>query len=218
MGGMKMKPFNFKDALDGKPMFTKDGQPAVLTHVICDRLGEEMFVARVGMFDGWLFNDKGESVVRTPVFYQLYMADDDEEPNTNEKGLCINYSGDVQVPFDLEKARKGATLCNRNGWPARFVCMDYLIPDRPVVVAVDEPGRNHIYRVRIDGSYRKGDEADASDIMMISNKKVGFMPISKNRDDEYCGGMVYETEDEARHFAGEGKYIDIVKVEFEDNA
>lgn len=216
----KMKAFNFQEALDGKPILTKDGQPVVISRVIDDNPEERHFVARIGLIDGFIFDETGKSLDRSSFYYELFMADDEDKIAGNKNIEITHYSSNIQRPFDLEKAKAGATICTKGGNPARFLCMDYLIPDHPVLVVTERFGREYIYRVRTDGTYSKHEnEEHDNDIMMVSDKKVGFMPVIRFADNGYRGGIIYETEDEARRFNVVGKEgcVDIIRVEVEDN-
>ena len=113
-------------------------------------------------------------------------------------------------PFDIQKAREGKPVCTRDRRKTRIICFDSN-GGRPIVALVTEcDDEEEIpYKYHCDGSYNCQSIPSDNDLMMLPEKKEGWVNVYKER----C----YESKKEAiRHIAPGTHYIGTIKVEWEE--
>lgn len=111
-------------------------------------------------------------------------------------------------PFDIEAARSGKTVCTRDGRKARIICFDRKNDSEPIVALIDNNGYESNLNYNVNGRY-KGDVEHCLDLMMLPEKKEGWVNVYKER----C----YETKEEALKKKYDGAtYVDTVKIEWEE--
>lgn len=121
-------------------------------------------------------------------------------------------------PFNLEDAKAGKPVCTRDGRKARIICFDKKA-GRPIVVLVEGGDGNGEYVIFCDdgGYYNCKEMPDGSDLMMIPEKKEGWVNV-------YQGGKldadyIYPTKEDAVENIFQpmkDKYIDTIKIEWEE--
>ena len=117
-------------------------------------------------------------------------------------------------PFDIQKAREGKPVCTRDGRKARIICFDSN-GCRPIVALVTEcDDEEEIpYKYHCDGSYNCQSIPSDNDLMMLPEKKEGWVNV-------YKGGLLdtksYPTKKEAFDKACPEGYVDTVKVCWEE--
>lgn len=120
-------------------------------------------------------------------------------------------------PFDLEAAKAGKPVCTRDGRKARIICFDKKAV-RPIVVLVEGVNGTEVaISYRLDG--RRGDNClEASDdLMMLPEKKEGWINIYKGGklDADY----LYPSKADAVENIFqpmEDNYIDTIKLTWEE--
>ena len=108
-------------------------------------------------------------------------------------------------PFDIQKAREGKPVCTRDGRKARIICFDYNgeTGDYPIVALVHYNKGNKCYervlKYTSDGLFNKyGDCQHDDDLMMLPEKKEGWINIIKTEDGVYCcKGELYSDYNDA---------------------
>lgn len=113
-------------------------------------------------------------------------------------------------PFDIQKAREGKPVCTRDGRKARIICFDSN-GGRPIVALVTEcDDEEEIpYKYHCDGSYNCQSIPSDNDLMMLPEKKEGWVNVYKER--------IYSTKEEAIEATYDGvTYVDTVKVCWEE--
>ena len=113
-------------------------------------------------------------------------------------------------PFDLEAAKQGKPVCTRDGRRARIICFDAKRKDEKNIIALvpskDYPGFEYLISYPNNGNYYGGHENDG-DLMMLSEKKEGWVNVYKER--------VYKSKEEAVKNKYDGcTYIDTIKAEW----
>ena len=118
-------------------------------------------------------------------------------------------------PFDLQKAKAGKPVCTRDGRKARIICFDrrlfYKNVSYPILTLVERSdGEDDVCGYNEKGKVLIEDGAEyKDDLMMLPEKKEGWVNVYKER----C----YETREEAiRHIAPGTKYVDTIRVEWEE--
>ena len=118
-------------------------------------------------------------------------------------------------PFDIQKAREGKPVCTRDGHKARIICFDRVTNStnentRSLVVLITNPnGDEQSWYYTDKGVLIGSDEYDNYDLMMLPEKKEGWVNVYKER--------IYSTKEEAIEATYDGAtYIDTVKVCWEE--
>lgn len=118
--------------------------------------------------------------------------------------------------FDLEAAKAGKPVCTRDGRRARIICFDRNW-EYPIVALIEcENGEEMISACDKDGKARIY-ETQGTDLMMLPEKKEGWINIYTS----YCGietGIsVYETEEIAKKGVDNNtSYLGTIKIEWEE--
>lgn len=123
-------------------------------------------------------------------------------------------------PFDLEKAKAGASVCTRDESKTRIVCFDANNKKFPLVALIKDSNNNEEYPVLYtkEGKFYDTGIDNPKDLFMEGTKKEGWINLYKAME-EKCIGCVYSTKKEAMSKIikdGGIIYIDTVKVEWEE--
>ena len=113
-------------------------------------------------------------------------------------------------PFNLEAARNGKPVCTRDGRKARIICFDSN-GGRPIVALVTEcdDEEEMPYKYHCDGFYNCQSIPSDNDLMMLPEKKEGWVNVYKER--------IYSTKEEAIEATCDGAtYIDTIKFSWEE--
>lgn len=124
-------------------------------------------------------------------------------------------------PFDLEAAKAGKPVCTRDGRKARIICFDRKLLFKgisyPIIALVEDTAKEEtIYGYNEKGKVIIEDDATyKDDLMMLPQKKEGWINIYKDFEDTVC--CVYPTEKEALEDGEiEKDYITTIKIEWEE--
>ena len=166
-------------------------------------------------FDGHLF--QSYRTFEVPIFTENY-ATVRESGNNSKISIEIKQNKEDMEekklnlkPFDIQKAREGKPVCTRDGRKARILCYDFKKNERyPILAAVEnKDGMERALIYSNDGFYNNQDCESYNDLMMLPEKKEGWVNLYKER----C----YESKKEAiRHIAPGTDYIGTIKVEWEE--
>lgn len=100
-------------------------------------------------------------------------------------------------PFDLEAARSGKTVCTHDGRKARIICFDRK-GKYPIVALINEGEEELLFNYNNDGYFNGEDDASGYDLMMLPEKKEGWINIIiKSNGDSYTGNRIYKSKEEA---------------------
>ena len=114
-------------------------------------------------------------------------------------------------PFDIQKAKEGKPVCTRDGRKARIICFDAK-GTHPIIALVSDPdieGAEIPFCYTNDGFYNNPNCESNHDLMMLPEKKEGWVNVYKER--------VYKSKEEAVENKYDGcTYIDTIKVEWEE--
>lgn len=122
-------------------------------------------------------------------------------------------------PFDLEKAKAGASVCTRDGSKARIVCFD-ADNDRFPIVALLESDNDKEYPASFtkEGRFSDGELDSPKDLLMVGEKKEGWINIYEAFM-ERCIGAVHNSKEDAIRVKVNEKgvtYKATVRVEWEE--
>jgi hypothetical protein len=122
-------------------------------------------------------------------------------------------------PFDLEKAKAGASLCTREGFRARIVCFDADNDRFPIVALLkSDNGKEYPASFTKEGRFSDGEVDSSKDLLMVGEKKEGWINIY-GAFKERCIGAVHKSKEEAMRMKVNEKdvtYKDTVRVEWEE--
>ena len=131
--------------------------------------------------------------------------------NMEEKKLNLK-------PFDIQKAREGKPVCTRDGKKARIICFDRKA-DMPIIalITINESGQEYPAPYDNEGRFSKDESTKDLDLMMISEKKEGWVNVYKVGARLETGGNVHSTKDAAiKCIDSDKKHIATVKIEWEE--
>lgn len=119
-------------------------------------------------------------------------------------------------PFNLEEAKAGKPVCNRDGNDVRIICFDSRNnSNNPIVALHTEEDIEEIFFHDING---KSQYFSRFDLFMKSEKKEGWVNIYKDSCGTYKNSiLIYLSKEDAikeRYLID--NYIDTVKVEWEE--
>ena len=133
---------------------------------------------------------------KTFVYIEIKTKEDMEEKKLNLK------------PFDIKKAREGKPICTRDGRKARIICFDAK-GDYPIVALIESGNIEGVQQYMIDGHCTKAMSECYGDLMMLPEKKEGWVNVYKD--------SVFDTKDEALIGRSEIRgYIDTIKISWEE--
>lgn len=116
-------------------------------------------------------------------------------------------------PFSLEAAKAGKPVCTRDGRKARIICFDLKNEEYPIVAAIGNDSSETLLCYTLNGEIVKGNYKSDKDIMMLSEKKEGWVNVYK---DGLLGARVHNTKKEAFDNASPKDYVATVKIEWEE--
>lgn len=124
------------------------------------------------------------------------------------KQLIENLNKQRMKPFNLEAAKAGRPVCTRDGRKARIICFDAKFPKTGNIVTLveKENGEEVTLFHHDDGHCSIG---RAYDLMMLPEKKEGWIIVSKN-------ATIYDSLEDAKKSFDSDKELCICKAEWEE--
>ena len=113
-------------------------------------------------------------------------------------------------PFNLEEAKAGKPVCTRDGRKARIICFDAK-GKQPIIALFEREKADEIIiqTYNDDGSYYGLGKEDNRDLMMLPEKKEGWINVYKSQ--------IHNTLKSAEEgHKGITDYIETIKVEWEE--
>lgn len=137
---------------------------------------------------------------------RIYVEIKQNKEDMEEKKLNLK-------PFDLEAAKAGKPVCTRDGRKARIICFDAKC-NKSIVALIYDCNKETVFQYLESGRFFV-DQIDKYDLMMLPQKKEGWVNIYKDFEDTVC--CIYSTEKEAlEEKETEEDYITTVKIEWEE--
>lgn len=137
---------------------------------------------------------------------EMFVEIKQNKENMGEKKLNLK-------EFNLEAAKAGKPVCTRDGRKARIICFDTINKSNyPIIALLEDKGCEAIFYYNKDGKCNVGTEID---LMMLPEKKEGWINIYKDFEDTVC--CVYLTKEDAlKNRSIEDGYITTIKIEWEE--
>ena len=133
------------------------------------------------------------------------------------KELCDNKeeSKPTLKEFNLEAAKSGKPVCTRDGRKARIICFDRIDSTgcNLHIVALVQCEETEVLQLYHDDGKR--DAKTDLDLMMLPEKKEGWVNVDKRSNGDVIISKPYPTRDEAIHNSTE-LTIDTVKIKWEE--
>lgn len=126
--------------------------------------------------------------------------------NMEEKKLNLK-------PFDLEAVKAGKPVCTRDGRKARIICFDAKC-NKPIVALIYDCNKETVFQYLENGRFFV-DQIDKYDLMMLPQKKEGWINIYKDFEDTVCCAYLTK-EDALKNRSIEDGYITTIKIEWEE--
>ena len=117
-------------------------------------------------------------------------------------------------PFDLEAAKAGKLVCTRDGIKARIICFDLKNEKYPIVAAIGDDSSEIILCYTTKGEIIKGNYKSEKDLMMLPEKKEGWINLYKDGDNNYRS-TIYTNENVALSRKG-SDCITTIKIQWEE--
>ena len=154
-------------------------------------------------------------------YFVIYSADNrtiDIEIKQNQKDMKENKLN--LKPFDIQKAKEGKPVCTRDGRKARIICFDAKRKDKRSIIALvpskDYPGFEDLIAYPNNGNYYGGHENDG-DLMMLSEKKEGWVNVYRKEQNRYVKGIFPSREIALNSISEKSReYIDTIKITWEE--
>ena len=129
-------------------------------------------------------------------------------------------------PFDIQKAKEGKPVYTRDGRKTRIIAFD-ANGGRPIVALVTEcDDEEEIpYKYHCDGFYNCQSIPSDNDLMMLPEKKEGWVNVYKRENEYICenecnvftGIAVYKSEGEAKRNIDKNEiYVNTIKITWEE--
>lgn len=128
--------------------------------------------------------------------------------NMEEKKLSLK-------PFDLEAAKAGKPVCTRDGRKVRIICWDKK-GNYPIVALIqDNENSEHIEYYTENGIFSNGGNDKNRDLMMLPEKKDGWINLCKNNYGDTLAVGVFPSREEAVSNCPPS-YLGTIKIEWEE--
>lgn len=130
----------------------------------------------------------------------------DKVAKANAEYMKVKLNSSLK-PFDLEAAKDGKPVCTRDGRKARIICFDAK-GKQPIIALLEREKTDEeiIQTYSMNGRYYEFRKEDHRDLMMLPEKKTGWININKD-------GGIFKSREEAERNCTED-YVPIM-VEFE---
>lgn len=116
--------------------------------------------------------------------------------------------------FDFEAAKAGKPVCTRDGRKARIICFDAKC-NKPIVALIYDCNKETVLQYLENGRFFV-DQIDKYDLMMLPQKKEGWVRIYKSASNVYyLSSNIYKTEEEAKH-SSDCCYVGASKISWEE--
>lgn len=134
----------------------------------------------------------------------------------DENAKCFN-SESIEKnlkPFNLDAAKQGKPVCTRDGCKARIICFDRK-DNTPIVALIERVDDIEILQCYHNDGKCFHYETSNNDLMMLPEKKEGWVNIDKGGSGKIAVSSPYSTKEEAIHNDNETT-IDTIKICWEE--
>ena len=115
--------------------------------------------------------------------------------------------------FNLEAAKAGKPVCTRDGRKARIICFDAKC-NKPIVALIYDCNKETVFQYLENGRFFV-DQIDKYDLMMLPQKKEGWINLCKNNHGDTLAVGVFPNREEAVSNCPPS-YLSTIKIEWEE--
>lgn len=120
-------------------------------------------------------------------------------------------------PFDLEAAKAGKPVCTRDGRKARIICFDAKCIKPIVALIQGSDNSEQIEYYTENGVFSNGGTGKNRDLMILLEKKEGWVNIYEEEKGRYCSNVIYSSKEEALNISKQSEeHITTIKIEWEE--
>lgn len=120
-------------------------------------------------------------------------------------------------PFDLEAAKAGKPVCTRDGRKARIICFDAKCIKPIIALIQGSDNSEQIEYYTENGVFSNGGTGKNRDLMILLEKKEGWVNIYGEEKERYCSNVIYSSKEEALNISKQLKeYITTIKIEWKE--
>lgn len=120
-------------------------------------------------------------------------------------------------PFDLEAAKAGKPVCTRDGRKARIICFDAKCIKPIIALIQGSDNSEQIEYYTENGVFSNGGTGKNRDLMILLEKKEGWVNIYGEEKERYCSNVIYSSKEEALNVSKQLKeYITTIKIEWKE--
>lgn len=146
---------------------------------------------------------------------ELTQNKEDMEENNNAKHSNTENIGKNLKPFNLKAAKSGKPVCTRDGKKVRIICFDVKGSTHPIIALIEEGEDERLCSYMPNGSRYEDEKEWKDDLMMLPEKKEGWVNVYKEPEGEYyVDKIIHKTEKFAFDVACPDNYIGTVKIEW----
>lgn len=122
--------------------------------------------------------------------------------------------------FNLEEAKAGKPVCTRDGRKARIICFDRHFCNDLAIIALVENNMDfeETFNYTVSGRYNGNITESNSDLMMVGEKKEGWINLYWSKKGVYPGKNIYDTKESAMEAGNQGgiELASTSKIEWEE--
>lgn len=120
-------------------------------------------------------------------------------------------------PFDLEAAKAGKPVCTRDGRKARIICFDAKCIKPIVALIQGSDNSEQIEYYTENGVFSNGGTGKNRDLMILLEKKEGWVNIYGEEKERYCSNVIYSSKEEALNISKQlEEHITTIKIEWRE--
>lgn len=127
-------------------------------------------------------------------------------------------------PFDLEAAKAGKPVYTRDGRKVRIICFDAKCIKPIVALIQGSDNSEQIEYYTENGVFSNGGTGKNRDLMILLEKKEGWVNIYGEEKGRYCSNVIYSSKEEALNISKQSlniskqseEHITTIKIEWEE--
>lgn len=120
-------------------------------------------------------------------------------------------------PFDLEAAKAGKPVCTRDGRKVRIICFDAKCIKPIIALIQGSDNSEQIEYYTENGVFSNGGTGKNRDLMILLEKKEGWVNIYGEEKERYCSNVIYSSKEEALNISKQSKeHITTIKIEWKE--
>ena len=199
----------------------KLGEPYIIGNKLIQRYKIYPTTYHINVY-GWYYHNL--DVKSWTIDIEIKQTKEDMEENDIILSNSENI-GKILKEFNLEAAKSGKPVCTRDGRKARIICFDLKNEEYPIVAAIENDSFEILLTYTINGEIVKGNYKSDSDLMMLPEKKEGWVNVYKRKNEYICenecnvstGIALYKSEGEAKRNIDKNKiYVNTIKINWEE--